>query len=111
MMPFRLLLIVLLATLLIYTPIVIAEHGMGLFQQFFGDIAQITWPGQFNLDFFGFLILSATWTLWRNGFSLLGWVLAPIALTGGIPFLTTYLLVLSFTTNGDYRRMLLGVNA
>ena len=32
----------------------------------------MTWPGQFNFDFFGFLILSATWTAWRNQFSALG---------------------------------------
>ena len=49
----------------------------------------MTWPGQFNFDFFGFLILSATWTAWRNQFSAPGLGLALVALFGGIPFLTT----------------------
>ena len=75
---------------------------------FFADILAMTWPGQFNFDFFGFLILSATWTAWRNQFSAPGLGLALVALFGGIPFLTTYLLYLSYQTSGDIRVMLLG---
>ena len=30
------------------------------------------WFGQFNLDFMGFLILSAIWVAWRNQFSAAG---------------------------------------
>jgi len=52
--------------------------------------------------------LSATWTAWRNQFSAAGLGLALVALFGGIPFLTTYLLYLSYQTKGDIRVMLLG---
>ena len=79
-----------------------------LLPTFFGDILAMTWPGQFNFDFLGFLILSATWTAWRNQFSAASRGLALVALFGGIPFLTTYLLYLSFQTRGDIRVMLLG---
>lgn len=105
---FRLLLIALWLVLLAYTGLVIANHGMGLIPIFFGDIAQATWPGQFNLDFLCFLVLSALWTAWRNGFSPLGLLLAPVALFGGAGFLLPYLLILTIQARGDIRQVLLG---
>ena len=109
MTAFRTLLMILLIAVVIYTiPVVIDEGLSQLLPTFFGDILAMTWPGQFNFDFFGFLILSATWTAWRNQFSASGLGLALVALFGGIPFLTTYLLYLSYQTEGDIRVMLLG---
>ena len=106
---FRTLLVILLFAIVIYTiPVVITEGLSPLLPTFFGNILAMTWPGQFNFDFFGFLILSATWTAWRNQFSAPGLGLALVALFGGIPFLTTYLLYLSYQTEGDIRVMLLG---
>lgn len=107
---FRVLLVVILTTIVLYTIPVIANHGLGLLQIFFGDIAKMSWPGQFNLDFLGFLILSAFWTAWRNGFSAGGLGLAVLAFFFGAPFLTAYLLILSFRTGGDPRAMLLGAH-
>ena len=109
MTAFRTLLVILLIAVVIYTiPVVITEGLSPLIPTFFGDILAMTWPGQFNFDFLGFLILSATWTAWRNQFSAPGLGLALVALFGGIPFLTTYLLYLSYQTKGDIRVMLLG---
>ena len=105
---FRLLLIVLLISVVAYTVPVVANHGLDIFPIFFGDIARMEWPGQFNVDFMGFLILSAIWTAWRNQFSPAGLGLALIAAIGGIPFLTTYLLILSFQPGADIRQILLG---
>ena len=106
---FRTLLVILLFAIVIYTiPVVITEGLSPLLPTFFGNILAMTWPGQFNFDFFGFLILSATWTAWRNQFSAPGLGLVLVALFGGIPFLTTYLLYLSYQTEGDIRVMLLG---
>ena len=104
----RLLLIAIFGVLAVYTAFVVAEHGLGLVPIFFGDMAAMTWPGQFNLDFFCFLILSAVWTAWRNRFSPAGLGLSVLALTGGSLFLSVYLLYLSFATGGDIRAMLLG---
>lgn len=106
---FRLVLIILFAALLIYTLMVGAEHGWNLAPPFFAEIQAMTWQGQFNFDFAGFLFLSATWCVWRNGFSPLGWGLAVLGATGGILFLSVYLLILSFKTGGDVKTMLLGV--
>ena len=105
---FRVWLIVIFATLLVYTAVVIANHGWDLMSVFFGDIAKVQWPGQFNLDFTFMLTLSALWVAWRNAFSALGLVLAVFALFGGALFLSVYLLVLSVQTNGDMRALLLG---
>ena len=105
---FRVLLIVIFSAISIYTAPVVLDHGINLFPFFFGDIAKMSLPGQFNLDFMGFLVLSAVWTAWRNSFSPGGLVLAVLAFFFGAPFLTAYLLILSFRCNGSIEKMLLG---
>ncbi len=69
MTAFRILLIVIFSVIVVYTAIVVADHGLGLFPIFFGDIATMGWPGQFNMDFMGFLTLSGLWLAWRHHFS------------------------------------------
>jgi hypothetical protein len=108
MIIFRILLLVILAVLISYTGIVIANHGIGLLPIFFGDMLKMSWPGQFNLDFMFMLTLSALWTAWRHSFSGIGIVLSCIALFGGSLFLAAYLIVLSWQTKGDMKRVLLG---
>lgn len=105
---FRAFLLVFLVVLGGYTAVTVSNHGMNLIPVFFGDIGKMAWPGQFNLDFLGFLALSAIWTAWRNNFSAAGFGLALIAFFGGMGFLTIYLLVLSYQTNGDIKEILLG---
>ncbi|MEM9667965.1 MAG: hypothetical protein AAF950_03495 [Pseudomonadota bacterium] len=105
---FRIILAALLATLVIYTGLLLVDRGFNGFETFFTDIAAMNWQGQFNLDFFGFLILATAWMLWRN--ALKPWALAvsPLFLFGGIPVLTTYLLILSFQPGADMKRIILG---
>jgi hypothetical protein len=55
--------------------LVAGREGLGLLPVFFGDIAALGWPGQFNLDVLFYLGLSAFWLAWRHHFSALGWVL------------------------------------
>ena len=108
MLLFRVLLVIMFSVLSVYTAIVIGKHGIDLLPVFFGDMMQMNWPGQFNLDFMGFLALSAVWTAWRHHFSPLGLALAVIAFFGGTAFLTVYLLVASFQVKGDVKALLLG---
>lgn len=108
MTAFRLLLAALLLMIVGYTAIVVAEHGLNLFPDFFGDIAAFNWPGQFNVDFASFLTLSALWVAWRHQFSVAGLCLAVPAFFGGGLFLTIYLLIASYAANGDARVLLLG---
>jgi len=106
---FQLLLIALWLVLVVYTGVVIARHGIDLLPVFFGDMAKLAWPGQFNLDFLCFLVLSALWTAWRSGFSAGGLALALVAFFTGAGFLLPYLLWLTISTRGDMRSVLLGV--
>ena len=108
MTAFRVLLIAIFAIVLGYTGVVIANHGMGLINIFFGDMAAMGWPGQFNLDFLFMLTLSAIWVAWRHEFSIAGLLLGLLAFFGGSLFLSTYLLVLSWLTRGDLKQILVG---
>jgi hypothetical protein len=108
MVAFRLLLVVIILAVGAYTMVTIANHGMGLYPIFFGDIAEMTWRGQFNVDFLCFLILSGFWVAWRHQFSAGGLALGFAAFNLGAPFLAAYLLIVSYQTRGDVRLMLLG---
>jgi hypothetical protein len=108
MIAFRTLSIVLLAILVGYTSVTIANHGLGLFDIFFGDMALMGWAGQFNLDFMFMLILSALWVAWRHQFSGIGILLSVLALFGGSLFLTIYLSVSIWQTNGNMKQVLVG---
>lgn len=105
---FRILLLVMLLGVVGYTVVVVANHGLGLLPVFFGDMVAMGWPGQFNLDFFGFLILSGLWLAWRHHFSPAGLALGVLGIFGGIPLLATYLLIASFQVDGDVKALLLG---
>jgi len=105
---FRTLLVVIWASLVGYTAIVIANHGPGLLGVFFGDMAAMGWPGQFNLDFMSMLLLSALWVAWRHQFSVAGLVLGALAFFGGGLFLTAYLFITLGQSGSDMRQVLLG---
>lgn len=108
MIGFRALLLAIFGTIVVYTTVVVSNHGLGLLPVFFGDIARMEWPGQFNLDFSGFLTLSAVWLAWRHHFSLPGLGLGVLGFFGGAPVLTAYLFIVSFRCDGDAGVLLLG---
>ena len=107
-MAFRGYLILSWIILALYTADVVANHGLNLLPIFFGDMAQMGWPGQFNLDFMLMLSLSALWTAWRNSFSALGLGLGLIAFFGGAGFLLAYLAFLSIRCRGNINMVLTG---
>lgn len=109
MKAFRVFLIAVIATMLVYTITVGKNHGWNIFPLFFGDIATMNWAGQFNLDFSFFLLFTGLWIAWRNNFSSIGIGLGLFTLVGGIPFVSTYLLILSFQTN-SIKEILIGKN-
>jgi NADH:ubiquinone oxidoreductase subunit 2 (subunit N) len=105
---FRIFLVLIWLGLTGYTIPVVANHGIDLLSVFVRDMVALDWPGQFNLDFLLMLLLSALWVAWRNGFSPSGLALAVAAFLGGSLFLSTYLLILTFTTNGTINQVLVG---
>lgn len=108
MTAFRIFLGAYLTVLVVYTVIVGMNHGWNLIPVFFGDMMALTWPGQFNLDFLGFLCLSALWVSWRHEYTPAGLALAVVAFFGGVVFLATYLLYATGQANGDMKALLLG---
>jgi hypothetical protein len=108
MTAFRAYLVVVLCGLAGYTLVVGINHGWDLIPIFFSNIATMDWSGQFNLDFMGFLGLSATWVAWRHRFSGSGLALGLVAFVGGMMFLAPYLLWASAQARGDARMLLLG---
>lgn len=108
MTAFRVLLVAIVAIVGAYTGVVIANHGPNLFPAFFGDMAEMGWAGQFNLDFTCMLMLSGLWVAWRHQFSGAGIALGIGAFFLGAPYLSTYLLVASSQARGDMREVLLG---
>lgn len=108
MKSFRLFLAIIFVVVATYTSIVVSNHGLGLLSVFFGDMAKMAWPGQFNLDFMCFLALSAVWLAWRHQFSPAGFLLGLMGFFGGAFFLSAYLFIVSFKVNGDIKALLLG---
>lgn len=105
---FRVLLATMLFVIAGYTLVVVARQGLNLLPVFFGDMASMQWPGQFNLDFMCMLLLAGLWVSWRHQFSVAGVMLGLVAVFGGALFLSAYLLVESVRTEGDVRKLLLG---
>ena len=105
---FRAFLVIVVLVLGTYTASVGTTHGWNLLPVFFGQIAAMTWPGQFNLDFMGFLALSGLWLAWRHHFSPGGLVLGVIGFFGGMMVLAPYLLWASLEASGDPKVLLLG---
>jgi hypothetical protein len=86
----------------------IMNHGWNLLPVFFGDMKAMTWPGQFNLDFMTFLILTGVWLAWRHRFSAKGLLYGLLGLFGGMLFLAPYLLITSYQVNGDMTKLFMG---
>lgn len=107
MAPFRTLLVVILVSIVGYTAVTIANHGMNLLPVFFSDMAKMGWPGQFNFDFLCMLALSGLWVAWRHEFSPAGIALGVVAFFGGAMFLSAYLLIVTARVR-DVRVLLLG---
>ena len=108
MTAFRIFLVIIFAALGVYTAIVGANHGFDLLTVFFGDMALMGWPGQFNLDFMFMLALSALWVSWRHHFSGVGLLLGLLAFFGGAAFLSLYLFIVAGQAKGDAKELLLG---
>ena len=64
----------------------------------------MNWQGQFNLDFFMFLLMSGSWIAWRNRFSPSGIGLGIGGVFLGAPYLTAYLLYLGHRHEWDFKK-------
>jgi hypothetical protein len=108
MRAFRIYLATIVLCLGAYTMVVGLRHGWNLLPIFFGDLAAMTWPGQFNADFMTFLMLSGLWLTWRHHFSATGLALGVLGVFGGMMVLAPYLVFASLRADGDVNVLLLG---
>lgn len=111
MSAFRLLLIIITVVIVAFTLAAVANEGINLLPHFLGPIFALTWQGQFNVDFTTYLILSGVWMAWRGGFTGASIALGILAPPLGILFLAPYLVYLIGKTDGDPKKLLLGVHA
>jgi hypothetical protein len=105
---FRVYLVVVLACVTGYAVVVANQHGWNYFTPYFSSIAELTWSGQFNLDFLSYLGLSGLWVAWRHRFSGKGITLGVVVFLGGTMFFAPYLLWASAQAAGDAKVLLLG---
>ena len=110
MSQFRLLLIAITVVIVVLTIATVANDGRNLLPHFFGPISALTWQGQFNVDFTTYLILSGVWMAWRGGFTGSSIALGVLAPPLGILFLAPYLIYLIRQSEGDPKKLLLGVH-
>ncbi len=101
------------ATLGIYSLTVIAIMGHGWLWPVvaFHDLVALNWRTQFDFDFLMYLILSSVWISWREGATSKAYLFAFLNVFLGGMFAFPYLLVAIHRTQGDAKKILLGVNA
>lgn len=104
----RFLLVLMAATLTVYTVMAIGNEGINLFANTIPAIADFGWQGQFHLDFVTYLVLSGLWIAWRHDFSGSGIAFGIAASTIGIMFFAIYVFVASYQAEGDLSVVLLG---
>lgn len=103
----------LLTTVLIYAVTVIAavNYGINWPAVYFTDLVVMNWRSQFNTDFLTYLLLSALWISWREGFTLKGHVYGFLNVFWGGMFTFPYLLYATYQAKGNASALLLGVHA
>lgn len=105
---FKALLLIQTIGVLTYTLFVFQNKGGNLFEVYLNDIKNLTWNGQFNLDFSAYLLLSGLWIVWRNKFTKQSFLLALVATVIGIIVFAPYLLLLLIKEKGSVKKLLIG---
>ena len=103
-------LFLLVSTIVIYllTYLAVAAQGINWPAVAFGDILDLNWRSQFDVDFVIHLLLLATWISWREGFSLKGHVYGFLSIVMGGMFSFPYILYAIYMGKGDPKGVLLG---
>ncbi len=99
------------STILIYlmTLAASASHGIDWPAVALADLAAMNWRSQFNTDFIIYLVLFASWVVWREGGTPKAYLFGFSSVVLGGMFSFPYLLLATHRSEGDLRRVLLGV--
>ena len=90
------------------TFVVVTSHGINWPSVFFGDVLEMNWRTQFNVDFLIHLLLLATWIAWRERFTAKGYLFGFLSIFMGGMFGFLYILYASMQSKRDPKVMLLG---
>ena len=104
----RIFLIISAVIIFTITYFVSTSYGINWPSVFFGDILNMNWRSQFNVDFLIHLFLLATWIAWREGFTAKGYLFGFLSIFLGGMFGFLYILYASVPANGDPKVLLLG---
>lgn len=104
----KLFLVLELFALGLYTIFVIQNQGWNLIPHFAGALKDMSWQGQFNLDFLILLTLSGIWVSWRHAHNTVGLCLGFLTAIGGTMVLFPYLLLEISRCKGDVGALLMG---
>jgi len=104
----RLFLIVSAVLIFTITLVAINANGFNWPSVFFGDVLALNWRTQFNIDFLIHLILLATWIVWRERFTVKGYLFGFLSIFMGGMFGFLYILYASYKAKGDPRKLLMG---
>ena len=103
-------LFLILSTVLIFivTFFTVNTNGLNWPSVFFGDILELDWRAQFNVDFLIHLYLLATWIAWREGFTVKSYFFGFLSIFLGGMFGFLYILYASYQAKGNPKKLLLG---
>ena len=105
---FKVLMVALTLILAIYTGMVIKKEGINFIVVWIENIINLSWNGQFHVDFMCYLLLSGVWIMWRDRFSFWSMALACCAMVIGFIFLAPYVLYVVAKENGNFKKVLTG---
>lgn len=107
---FRIVLGIVWLVLVFVTVAAIQKLGVDGSNIFISDFSH-PWRAQFNSDFSAHLFLMAVWIIYREPKLWVGILSAIFSVLGGGAFSLAYILLATFRTSGDARKLLLGKHA
>jgi hypothetical protein len=98
------------ATLLIFSVsiYVIVTMGINWPAIYFNDLLKLDWRSQFDTDLLISLCLFLIWVLWREQFTIKGFLFGFLVMFGGFMFVCPYLLFATYQAKGDPIMLLVG---
>lgn len=87
---------------------IVSVHGFNWPAVFFGDLLNVDWRTQFNIDFLFHLLILFSWVYWREASKLKGLIYGFLSVIMGGMFGFAYLLYASYTAKGNVKAILLG---
>lgn len=107
----RLFVLFIALVMIAYTIVAIRQDGLDFMTPYLIGVISLDWQGHINTDFTFYLLMSALWIAWREGFSPMAFALAGMIGLMGMVLFAPYLLRAIAQSGGNPQRLLLGKNS